>query len=307
MEPGGRGDVQRGVARRVHGIHVGSERQAETRGFEVIAVWTSIGDVSAKIHAEQPAGCRFQTTWFYALCLVAAGAGMVWVWRLHVLRIQHEMAAVLAERTRIGRELHDTLLQSLVGVGMQCDSLLRTMDGAPEAARELVLQLRRQVKFYAREARHSVWDLRSSLLDSGELETVLREVGERITRGQSVRFEFSIHGAPRPFASKRRQEHLLRIGQEAVTNAVRHAGAGTIRMTLYYGGELVTLRIADDGCGFSVGEIEATATNHWGLSSMRERAQQIGAQFHLASRPGAGTSIEVVAHLDWHVETPAVA
>jgi signal transduction histidine kinase len=147
-----------------------------------------------------------------------------------------------------------------------------------------------------------LWDLRSSVLEDGDLDTVLRDAGTRLTAGQPVQFDFVMHGTPRPFTSKRKQEHLLRLAQEAVTNAVRHARASRIRMELEYRKDALALLVVDDGVGFDVSAVESAPATHWGLSSMRERAAQIGAQCRIESRPGGGTSVHIFTPFEWTVD-----
>ena len=89
------------------------------------------------------------------------------------------------------------------------------------------------------------------------------------------------------------EDNLLRIAQEAITNAIRHSGARHVKLELIYGESSVQLRVADDGCGFDPAKMLSPAAGHFGCQGMRERAEQIGARFTLQSRPGSGTEIEV--------------
>ena len=107
-------------------------------------------------------------------------------------------------------------------------------------------------------------------------------------------FSCAVSGTPRR-TTPDREEHLLKIGQEAIANAVRHSNASNIRLNVHYGGDAVTLRVADDGCGLPSPDYKAG--DHWGLRTMEERAQQIGGEFHLVSAPGGGTEVQVVAPL----------
>ena len=155
---------------------------------------------------------------------------------------------VLASGRAWPREIHDTLLQSLVGVALQLDTISDKADSTPRV-RDHLASLRRQVEGFIREARQSIWNLRSPALAVHDLPTALREAGETLTVGSGIRFEVVIVGKPRRFAP-RVEEQLLRIGQEAVSNAVRHANATVIRLELRYTDASVVLRVLDDGCGF---------------------------------------------------------
>jgi signal transduction histidine kinase/ligand-binding sensor domain-containing protein len=235
----------------------------------------------------------YQTPWFYLLVL--AGGSLIvygsWQWRLRQLRRQ--FALVLGERVRVSRELHDTLLQSLVGVALEFEAIAKSLDSSPAAAKERVVKMRERVEEYIREARRSIWSLRSPALETRDLVEALRESGKRAAAGQPVRFEFDLAGTPRRFAGN--VEHqLLRIGQEAVLNAVRHARAQQVRMTLEYTDDAVALRVADDGAGFAADTAGEGTSDHYGITTMTERAQQVGGRLTISSRPNAGTTIEAV-------------
>jgi len=235
----------------------------------------------------------YQTPWFYAVVLVA-GSLLVygaWQWRLRQLRQQ--FALVLGERVRLSREMHDTLLQSLVGVALEFELIAKSLDSSPAAARERVVKMRERVEEYIREARRSIWTLRSPALETRDLVEALRESGARAAAGQPIRFEFDLEGTPRRFSGN--VEHqLLRIGQEAMLNAVRHARAQQVKMTLAYTGSAVALRVADDGAGFDADAGSEGTSDHYGITTMKERAQQVGGHLTITSRPNAGTVIEAV-------------
>ena len=114
-----------------------------------------------------------------------------------------------------------------------------------------------------------------------------------MTHDSGVRFRLNVVGTPLRCTSKV-EETLFRIGHEAISNAIRHAEAGHIDMDLFYDESSVTLRITDDGCGFDF-SASTKLEKGWGLASMRERAQQIDAPFKIMTRPGGGTSVEVIA------------
>jgi signal transduction histidine kinase len=120
--------------------------------------------------------------------------------------------------------------------------------------------------------------------------TALKEVGDRLTAGEAAAFEFRLSGRPRRVET-RTEENLLRIGQEAVINALRHADPSTIRVELRYGPDALLLRVSDDGQGFDWAN--RATDDHWGLTSMQERAEQIGGTFRLDSKIGGGTVIEI--------------
>lgn len=235
----------------------------------------------------------YQTWWFYVLATFAIAATILAAWELRLRQLRRQFSLVLGERVRVSRELHDTLLQSLVGVALEFEAIAKSLDSAPAAAKERVINLRERVEEYIREARRSIWSLRSPALETRDLIEALRESGERATAGQPVRFEFGLRGTPRRYAGNL-EHQLLRIGQEAVLNAVRHARAQTVKMTLEYRTDRLALRVADDGVGFARDVSAEGTTDHYGITTMKERAQQVGGDITITSRPDAGTVIEAV-------------
>ena len=129
-----------------------------------------------------------------------------------------------------------------------------------------------------------------------DLPTVLREIGENLTAGGDVRFEHAVKGEPARFVPKV-DELLLRIDQEAISNAVRHAQATIVRLELEFDRAAVHLRVVDDGRGFDRTSAEREPELHLGLKSMEARAFRIGARFRIASRLGVGTTVEATVPL----------
>lgn len=256
-------------------------------------------------HAFAIAPRFYQTWWFYALAAVSIAGGLGGAYQLRLRQLRKQFSLVLGERVRLSRELHDTLLQSLVGLALEFDTVSRTIETSPAAARQRVVKIRERVEEYIREARRSIWSLRSPALETADLLDALRASGEKATSGHPVDFLFSSTGSPRRQPAN--VEHqLLRIGQEAVLNAVRHAGASHIRMELRYDDHALTLRISDDGRGFELRHAgEGTTTDHYGITTMHERAQQVGGRVSISSTPGKGTVIEAVVPTS--KESPAEA
>ena len=239
----------------------------------------------------------YQTNWFRFLCL--CGFSLL-LWSLHLLRLRKMEAAVnlryqerLAERTRIAREMHDTLLQNICGFALQLDGLAK-MATIPALAKDHLHEIRREAELCLREAREFVWELRLPTLEEKDLPEALREAGEQIVCGQPVQFHTTVRGSRRPAPAKL-QQHLLRIVQEATRNAVRYSRAKEIEMHIaYLDTDSICVQLRDDGCGFDL-EQASLESGHWGLKTMRERAQQIGAELKISSTPGHGTELEIVA------------
>ena len=281
----------------------GTRRQAYYNGlapkkyqFRVMAcnndgVWNEAG--AAWNFSIVPA--YYQTIWFQGLCLLA-GAGVMWL--LYRLRLRQMTARVnllyterLAERTRIARDLHDTLLQSLAGVSLQLHGISKQAATAPEKTVAMIGHVREQVDSCFREARLKVWDLRSPELEGQGLAAALREFMERIGAATTARCGFTVSGQPLPCPPEL-EEELLRIAQEAINNANRHAQPSEIRAALAYDAGSLTLSISDDGCGFDFAE-GCRKSGHWGLKNMQERAAQIRAMCKITTAVGQGTRIEI--------------
>ncbi len=239
----------------------------------------------------------YQTNWFRFLCL--CGFSLL-LRSFHLLRLRRMEAVInlrhqerLAERTRIAREMHDTLLQNICGFALQLDGLAK-MTTIPASARDHLHEIRRDAELCLREAREFVWELRLPTLEERDLPEALREAGEQIVTGGPVQFHTTVRGSRRP-ASAELQQHLLRIVQEATRNAVRYSGAKEIEMHIaYLDTDWIRVKLRDDGCGFDL-EQAGLELGHWGLKTMRERAQQIGAELKISSTPGHGTELEIVA------------
>jgi signal transduction histidine kinase len=165
------------------------------------------------------------------------------------------------------------------------------MTAEPELAKERLRGLSGQAEECLREAREAVWNLHSLDVESLDLATELKESGERLSAGKAAQFSFCVEGEPRRLNLDLR-EHLLRIGREAIANSARHAKAEHIEVRLTFETNAIRLRISDDGQGFNLDDASALP-GHFGLTTMRERAEQIRALIVISSEIGRGTCIEV--------------
>jgi len=234
----------------------------------------------------------YQTAWFYALCglaIVVAG------WSFHLRRMkqaQAQFALVLAERSRIARELHDTLAQGFAGIAFQLEAVATKLSEAPAQAQQHLKLALQMVRHSLAEARRSVMNLRSAALDNGDLGSALADTARQMMADKPVDVQLKIGGTVLPLPGKL-ENCLLRIGQEAITNALKYSSAERIQIELTYQPQLVVLRIEDNGRGFDPATFEATDGVHFGLLGMRERAKQMGARLSIQSHPGQGTEVVV--------------
>jgi len=278
--------VDAGRARVVNYAHLPPRtyrfRVAATNGDEV---WSQDAVVTFSV-----APAFVQTSMFYALCIGVAALVVLGAWRLHVRRVRREFAMVLAERVRLGRALHDTLLQGLAGMALQVDDVSHHIDLAPAVAKERLTRVRWQVEDHIRRARHSIWGLRSPILESNDMSRALRRAAEEAVAGRSVELTVSAIGVP-PTGTPAVGENLVFIAQEAVSNAVRHGRPSRVTVTLDYLHDAIRLAVQDDGCGF---EPHHAVPGHYGLTGMRERAEHLRGRLTIDSAPGRGTLVETV-------------
>jgi ligand-binding sensor domain-containing protein/signal transduction histidine kinase len=238
----------------------------------------------------------YQTWWFYsALALAGLLLGYL-VYRWRVLQVEAQWGAVLAERGRLAREIHDTLAQGFVGISVQLELVARLLTSSREAALQQLDQARALVRASLAEARTSIWDLRSQTAGAEDLPARLRQSCNRIASGSSSKLYLQVKGTYRP-VTRKTEEELLRIGQEAVANAVRHAAATRIDVQLIYEAARVSLQVADDGRGFEPSPNLSGPEGHYGIKGMHERAEEIDAALVLESTPGGGTRVSVEAPL----------
>jgi signal transduction histidine kinase len=210
--------------------------------------------------------------------------------RARLAALEARLAGMLEERTRLARELHDTLLQGVTGVALQLRAALPHLGTAPGRAIELLEDVAELAEKTSREARQAVWDIRPSALGKREFVRAVEATARRALAGAPIALRFDATGRLRRLPVEV-QGAVLRVVQEALVNVVRHAEACMVRVTLAYGARYLRVSIADDGRGFRVEPDFRTYTGHWGLLGMRERAQQIGGSLHVRSEPDRGTAV----------------
>lgn len=207
------------------------------------------------------------------------------------LQRETQTSATLAERNRLAGEIHDSLEQGFSGLILQLDTTAKQARCPPEVRAGLALA-RNMVAFSRNEVRHAVWDLHSPILENADLGTALKKIAEQLAP-DAPQVDIRVEGTVRPLGSAT-EHHLLRIAQEALTNALKHAAAQRIEVTLVYADDAVGLRIRDDGRGFSTPDVlNGFAAGHFGLRSLRGRAHKIHGELEITSEPGKGTTIGI--------------
>jgi len=208
-----------------------------------------------------------------------------------IISIQTRREATSEERARLARELHDTLEQEFVGMTRQTEALEHSGPLSPQATSNLEV-LRQMLQLSRDNARRTVWDLRDPVLLDGGLESAIRTALPRIVLAKPV--ELKIHASIDPSASipPQIQVNVLRLAQEAVTNAVKHSGARTIEVRLTHHDGTLDLSVTDDGHGEETSDTPLmVAAGHFGIIGMRERCEKLGGHFEFHSQPAGGACV----------------
>ncbi|HEX5751800.1 MAG TPA: two-component regulator propeller domain-containing protein [Archangium sp.] len=265
--------------------------------FQVIAsnndgVWNERG---ASLELVVPPAFH-QTWWFRALCGMT---GLLLLWLLYLLRLRQLTAKMRgrleerhAERERIARELHDTLLQSVQGLVLRLQAVAEQLPEHEPARQAMEKALDRADEVLA-EGRDRVMELRSTAHDGRDLSDALVQAGEELAEDMPMSFRLVVEGEPRELDAAMQGEIFL-IGREALLNAFQHAEGTAVEAELRYGSDALRMRIRDDGKGVAPEILEMGGRpGHWGLAGMHERAARIGATLQVWSRTEAGTEVEL--------------
>jgi len=256
----------------------------------------------------------YQTFWFYSACVAAF---VLVLWAFHRLRLRQleqqfdkALEARVDERTRIARELHDTLLQSLHGLLFRFQAARNLFSRRPGEAMEALDGSIARTEQAIAESQDAITDLRPATGDSCDLGGLLMATGKELeTSGNgdstAATFALTVEGE-RQTLSPILQDEVYRIGRELLRNAFRHACARRVEAEVRYDHEQLRVRVRDDGKGMDPDVLkQGSRQGHWGLPGVKERAQRIGAQLDFWSEAGAGTEVELsvpatIAYMNSH-------
>ena len=236
----------------------------------------------------------YETVWFYAALALFMASLIVLLLRLRLLRAEREFRAVLRERNRIAREIHDTLAQGYVGISVQLEVLSELLRHKKlDAAAAHLDQTRGYVREGLADARQSIWSLRSQDASETTLPIQVQRLVEHAD-GHGLEAKFSLYGAYRPMPPGTERE-ILRVAQEAIHNVKKHAEASSLMVQLEYGPAEIALEVRDNGRGFVSpnGKQPESPAGHYGLTGMKERAAVIGGTLEVTSEPSAGTTVRL--------------
>jgi len=234
----------------------------------------------------------YRTSWFLA-CIVALLGGCVWgIYQFRLRQMRGRFRAVLSERNRLAREMHDTLIQGCASVSALLEAHSSMAQTTSEESNQLLDCARTQLRSTLEEARQAVWGLRSVPESASEIGSMLAKVTQQFSHEFGVVVECSTSGEPFPLNQFTAHE-LLMIAREGLYNSIRHAHPKKIRLTVEFEEEKCTLKIVDDGSGFDVRSLSELPENHYGLLGVRERVERIDGKFNLHSAIGVGTEFTV--------------
>ena len=243
----------------------------------------------------------YQTNWFLALC-AAAFLGLLYaLYELRLRQLTREftmgLEARVSERTRIARELHDTLLQSLHGLMFQFQAVRNLLPLRTEMAIQVLDVAISRTEQAITEGRDAIQDIRSNTVAQSDLPELLTATGSELAGLQKINdnsptFAMTVEGE-RKRLSPIIQEEVYQVARELFRNAFRHAEARRIEADIRYDDRVLRLRIRDNGKGIDLKVLQQGGNGHWGLRGARERAERIGAQLDFWSEAGAGTEVQL--------------
>ena len=201
-----------------------------------------------------------------------------------------EFTAMFAERNRIAREIHDTLAQGLGAISMHLEMVKEKLGREPEKVAKHLDIAHQMARQSLGEARNSIWNMRSQVLENSDLVSALKGILDQLVDDTEIQHQFAATGDARRLAPAV-ENNLLRVGQEAIANAVKHARANNIVVTMEFTDADVGLTVRDDGSGFD--PARATAGGHFGMIGLRERTAQMGGKLEVESSPGQGTLVKI--------------
>jgi ligand-binding sensor domain-containing protein/signal transduction histidine kinase len=231
----------------------------------------------------------YKTPWFVALCLLFAGLIAFTAYQVRMKQIHGQFAAVLAERSRLAREMHDTLIQGCAGVSAMLEAVRSCEADDRESRTHLVEYANTQIRAMMDEARQAVWDLRRDEMASSDLASCIQQMADRLSNEYSVSLTCSTNGEPFPLGHQQTHE-LLMVAREAFFNAILHGHPNTISAEMRFSTQALQLFIQDDGRGFDP-NAGRTESGHYGLQGMRERVQRLGGTLVIESAPQRGTRV----------------
>jgi ligand-binding sensor domain-containing protein/signal transduction histidine kinase len=231
----------------------------------------------------------YRTWWFFSIVTLTLGAALWLAFRYYEHQRNLRYAVRLAERTRIARDMHDTVIQGCVGASTLLEAAAGFAESEAPPVMEFLDRARVQLRLTLDEARQALTDLRHDSFAEG-LGGALEELARGVSRESNVAVQVKTDGLQQPLPESV-SRNLLLVAKEAVRNSVAHSGAARIEVHLSFAPARLDLEIRDNGCGFAAARPDLCPTDHFGITGMRERVEQMGGSFTLRSAPGEGTGV----------------
>jgi len=232
----------------------------------------------------------YRTGWFLASCSVLIVGSVVLGYRYRLRQVHARFEAVLEERNRIAREMHDTVIQGCASASALLEAVVSLEQERNGQRKELLDSARNQIRATVDEARQAVWNLRQKGSASPEITNLLGSMAQQVSNTSHVPVHFESSG--KPLALDRTVEYvLLMVAREAVSNAVYHAQPKEVRINVNFDRDKMRMLVTDDGRGFDLEEALTNPNPHFGLIGMRERIEHLGGRFEVESAPGRGTRL----------------
>jgi ligand-binding sensor domain-containing protein/signal transduction histidine kinase len=234
----------------------------------------------------------YRTLWFLGLCLLLAGGAVLGIYQVRLGQLRARFQAVLDERNRLAREMHDTLIQGCVGVSALLEAQSSIGHAEGNNGHDLLAYARTQIRSTIDEARQAVWNLRQNSGAVASLAPQLKGTTQQVSHEFGIPVEFRVLG--KTFGLDQSTVHdVLMVTREALYNAVRHGQPHRVQVDVCFEEQRCKVKISDDGSGFDFVSLATSSAGHYGLIGMRERVERIGGKFILNSRIGAGTDLVI--------------
>ena len=234
----------------------------------------------------------YRRPWFLVCAGLLVLALILLIYRLRIQRMRARFRIVLAERNRLAREVHDTVLQGCTNVSLLLEAASSIKPSDTASADEMVELARNQARTTVVEAREAIWKWRNSDEPKQDIVVSLQRIAEQTSRRSGIPVSVHSTGAGFFLNSSALQE-LLMIAREAIHNAVHHSKAGRIYANVDFSSGRLAIEVGDDGCGFDMAQTRNSSNRSFGIMGMQERAQRIGAALNLESAIGVGTRVRI--------------
>jgi ligand-binding sensor domain-containing protein/signal transduction histidine kinase len=234
----------------------------------------------------------YRTPWFLSCAVLLLAASVLGVYQVRLGQLHARFKAVLSERNRLAREMHDTLIQGCASVSALLEAHSSLAQNKTDGNGDLLEYARTQLRSTIEEARQAVWGLRSMSESTTDVTSLLRKMAEQFSHEFSVPVEFQVSGAS--FALDQSVVHeVLMVAREALYNSIRHAQPTRVALAVAFEEDLCRIRVRDDGLGFDPAMLSSLPENHYGLIGIKERVERIGGRFTLHSQVGTGTDLSI--------------